>query len=258
MNSQLKGVLKAIVPDNLKPAVLKTFYRLRAPFYSGDQVECPCCGESFSKFLSFTCYDRSRDNAQCALCGSLERHRLMMLYLKEKTNISDQAMRVLHFAPEITMLKWLKGKDNVDYTSTDIESPLADVLMDIHEITFEDNTFDAILCAHVLDHVADDRKAMQELRRVMKPGAWLLVQSGVDLNREQTFEDAGAVSPQDKLRVYGQIDLARQYGKDFSDRLREAGFDVKEDFFARELGPEATARYGLLLDEAIYFCAKPS
>jgi SAM-dependent methyltransferase len=258
MNRHLKGLLKAIVPNNLKPAALKAFYRLRAPFYSGDQVECPCCGGSFSKFLAFTGYHRTRENAQCASCGSLERHRLMMLYLKSKTDISDQPMKVLHFAPEITMIKWLKAKDNVDYTSTDIESPLADILMDIHQITFEDNTFDAILCAHVLDHVGDDRKAMQELRRVMKPGAWALIQSGVDLSREQTFEDPDAVSPQDKLRIYGQIDLARQYGKDFPDRLEKAGFDVREDFFARELGPEVTARYGLLADEAIYFCTNPA
>lgn len=146
---------------------------------------------------------------------------------------------------------------NLDYISADLESPLATVRMDITNILFDDNTFDVILCVHVLEHVMDDRKAMRELYRVLKPGGWAILQSPVDPDYEKTFEDPDIVSPEDRERFFGQKNHVRIYGRDYKDRLEEAGFTVKVDGYIRESGADLIERYGLEEhDTDIYLCTK--
>jgi SAM-dependent methyltransferase len=131
------------------------------------------------------------------------------------------------------------------------------VKVDIMNIPYKDDSFDVILCSHVLEHVANDQKAMRELFRVLIPGGWAILQSPVDRQRDETFEDPNVTSPQDRLRLFGQSNHVRVYGRDYKDRLEKAGFSVKIDGYVRSLSADEINVHGLLEDEDIYLCTKP-
>jgi len=224
-------------------------------FYSGKGVECSVCGSEFRKFLP---YGRSgRDNALCPNCLALERHRLIYLYLQRKTNFFKDNLKLLHVAPEYCFIDRFEKMKNLDYITADIESPLAKVKMDIHQIPFEDNTFDVAFCNHVMEHVDDDIKAMSELYRVLKPGGWAIIQSPQDWSRATTFEDPTITDPKEREKHYWQDDHLRLFGRDYGKRLEKGGFKVTEDrFVMNELTPEEVKRFALPANEVIYFCRK--
>lgn len=251
--ASLKTVAKSVVPDKYYLEMREMFFTLRSVFYSGQQFICPCCGGHFRKFLP--CGVNPRPNAKCPKCGSLERHRLVWLYLKEKTNLFNENLKMLHIAPEILFAKRFSHTPNIDYISADLSSPLAMVKMDITNIEYEENYFDVILCNHVLEHVIDEQKAMKELLRVLKPNGWAILQVPLDSKRDKTFEDPTIVLPEDRERLFGQDDHVRVYGRDYKNRLEKAGFTVKVDSYVRELGSDMVSRYRLP-DEEIYFCTK--
>jgi SAM-dependent methyltransferase len=145
---------------------------------------------------------------------------------------------------------------NITYISTDIESPLAMVRADIQSMSFADKTFDCIICYHVLEHVPDDRKAMKELFRVLKPHGWALIQSPVDIGLEHTFEDPSIVSPEERVRLFGQDDHVRMYGRDFKRRVEDAGFTVSVEDYGRQLREARAEQYGLVEGELLYFCLR--
>jgi SAM-dependent methyltransferase len=176
--------------------------------------------------------------------------------MRDRLSIEHTPMRVLHIAPEPS-LRRLLGRPNVAYTSVDLFSEFADVRTDVCQLPFGEGSFDALLCNHVLEHVPDDHAALTELRRVLRPRGWALLQSPVDATRASTFEDPSVVSPTERERLFGKDDHVRVYGRDYADRLRNAGFDVYVEEYARELGPELCRRYGLLPDEDIYHCVRP-
>jgi len=229
--------------------------RVLGIFYMGNKVECPVCESHFNKFLP---YGRTnpRENALCPSCLSLERHRLMWLYLKEKTDFFTAKHKLLHVAPEYCFIDRFEAMKNLDYVTADIESPLAKVKMDILDIPFEDNTFDITFCNHVMEHVTDDIKAMSELHRVLKPGGWAIIQSPLDVNRSTTLEDPTIISPQDRLKYYWQEDHLRLFGLDYKQRLEKAGFNVKEDNYVNDISNEKANKYALSIGETIYFCKK--
>jgi len=150
-----------------------------------------------------------------------------------------------------------KNLTNIDYISADISSPLAMLRMDITNISLADNLFDCIICYHVLEHILDDQRAMRELFRVLKPGAWAILQSPVDNNRDKTFEDQTIISPDEREHAFCQHDHVRIYGRDYKDRLEKAGFVVNVDNYVEKLGERAIKKFGLMRDENIYFCTKP-
>ena len=228
---------------------------LKSLMYVGKEVTCPCCNRSFRKFLHAG-EVVLRKNALCPRCESLERHRLLWLYLKNKTNFFTDKLRVLHFAPEYFFQKTFKSMPNLDYISADLILPLAMVKMDITNIVYGDNSFDVILCCHVLEHIIDEHRALTELFRVLKPSGWAILQVPIDLNRDKTFEDANIVMPEERERFFGQKDHVRIYGRDYKDRLEKAGFTVKVDTYVRELGDDMIKKYGLVKEEDIYFCMK--
>ncbi|PZR22719.1 MAG: SAM-dependent methyltransferase, partial [Flavobacterium psychrophilum] len=164
--------------------------------------------------------------------------------------------KVLHFAPEQAFYKLFRNQKNLDYTTTDLYSPLADVKADICNLPFEDNSYDLILCNHVLEHIPDDTKAMQELYRVMKPGGMGIFQIPQDLTRETTFEDNTITDPKERARIFGQYDHVRVYGRDFFDKLRSIGFRVIEEDYTKKLTPEEVERYCLAKGEIIPVCYK--
>jgi SAM-dependent methyltransferase len=190
---------------------------------------------------------------ECFGCGAYARHRLVWLYLMRETEIATAPLRLLHIAPSDPMYaERLRELPGLDYVSADLEDPAAMEHWDITAIPHPDASFDAILCSHVLEHVRDDRPAMAELVRVLRPGGWAVVQSPVDWARAVTFEDESV----DPAAVFGQEDHVRFYGRDYADRLREAGFEVRVDRYAERLTDPERARFGLDPVEPVHICAK--
>ncbi|SDF34560.1 Methyltransferase domain-containing protein [Dyadobacter soli] len=226
-------------------------------FYIGNKVECPVCNSKYRKFLPYGRNTSSRENALCPSCLSLERHRLMALYMKRKTNFYTANLRVLHVAPEYCFIDRFEQMKNLDYITADIESPLAKVKMDIHQIPFEDNTFDVAFCNHVMEHVDDYILAMSELHRVLKPGGWALIQSPQDMKYEVTYEDPTITDPKEREKHFLQNDHLRLFGRNYGRELEKGGFKVTEDRFVMdELTKAEVQRYSLPGEEIVYFCQK--
>lgn len=220
----------------------------------GKNFFCPCCGMFSFRFRSYGI--KLRPYALCPNCDSLERHRLLWLYLTNKTNLFKDRLRVLHIAPEPVFEKTFGTLENLHYITADLNPVRAMVEMDITNIGFGNDWFDVVLCFHVLEHVPDDRKAMSELYRVLKPGGWAILQ--VPVNLEETYEDSRIITPEERERHFGQKDHVRVYGLDYKDRLEQAGFRVKVDNYINELGINKIKLYSLSNDENVYYCTKTS
>lgn len=188
---------------------------------------------------------------------SLERHRLLWLYLKEKTSFFSENLKLLHVAPEYCFIKRFKSLKNLEYTTADLNSPWADVKMDIQDIPFSDNSFDVIMCNHVLEHVDDDKKAISEFFRVMKPGGWGIFQVPIDSTKEKTFEDKSITDPKQREKLFWQSDHVRLYGRDYGAVLASSGFNVTEEDYVMKLDKTLVTRYALPENEIIYLCNKP-
>lgn len=230
--------------------------QIRRARYRGRRHQCPCCQEWFRAFMPHG--RRSRSNARCPSCGALERHRLLWLFLAQRTALLRAELRVLHFAPEPAFAAALSSQPNLHYVTTDLRSPDAGVWGDICRCPFADGSFDVVLCSHVLEHVPDDRGAMAELFRILRPGGWGIIEVPMDEARETTFEDANVASAEERLRLFGQEDHVRIYGRDYFQRLRDAGFDVRLDRFAERLTPECTATHLVQGSRPICLCSKPA
>jgi SAM-dependent methyltransferase len=223
--------------------------------YRGNNVQCLICGRHYKKFLPYGRMS-SRQNALCPNCLSLERHRLIWLYLKEKTNFFSKPLSVLHIAPEHCFIKPFEKIHGDGYITADIESPLAKVKMDIHNMPFNENQFDVVLCNHVLEHVADDVKALSEIKRVLKPGGWaILLVPFFQPIAEATFEDNSITDPREREKIFGQSDHVRKYGKDYPERIKLGGLGVVEEKFAYSIEPDRVFRLGLS-PEIVYVAEK--
>ena len=225
--------------------------------YRGDAYKDPIDGKTFSGFLPYG-YEKKRENVLSPSTLSLERHRLLWIYLQQKTDFFTREHKVLHFAPEQAFYKRFRNLPNLDYTTTDLNSPIADVKADICDLPFEDHSFDTIICNHVLEHIKDDKKAMQELFRILKPGGMAILQIPQDLSRENTFEDDSITDPKERAKIFGQYDHLRIYGRDYFDKLRSVGFKVDEVDLTSELSEADIDYYRLNAGEIIPVCFKPS
>lgn len=231
--------------QSLRGAVARLTWR-------GQRHYCPCCQANLKAWRFGTV--NAPTNARCPVCSVLERHRLLHLYLTHRTNLLDgRPKRVLHIAPEKPLEKLIRGAPGVDYLSADLFNP-AMVRMDITDIQYPDNSFDVILCTHVLEHVPDDRQAMRELRRVLKPDGWAVLQ--VPITSDHIIEDPGITDPRERERLFGRPDHVRRYGPDYMDRLREEGWHVTPDDYLAQLDAETRDRYGLPGGFRIFLCHK--
>ena len=254
----IKKVFKTILNTIPRPILIRASYFVRpilAFALKGNRFTDPIDGKSFRTFLPYG-YGNQRNNVLSPSTLSLERHRLLWLYLKNETDFFTKDLKVLHFAPEQAFYNRFRKQKNLNYTTTDLESPLADVKADICNLPFESDLYDVILCNHVLEHIPDDIKALQELYRVLKPGGMAILQIPQDLSREKTFEDNSITDKKERAKIFGQYDHVRVYGQDYFDKLRTIGFNVDEVDYTAKLTKEEVEKYCLAKGEIIPVCYK--
>lgn len=224
-------------------------------FLRGSTYTDPIDGKSYRRFLPYG-YAKVRENVLAPGTLSLERHRLFWLYLKNETTFFSDPLRVLHFAPEQAFVQKFKKQKNLTYTTTDLNSPIADVKADICDLPFKDNSFDFIICNHVLEHIPDDTKAMQELYRVLAPEGTAIVQVPYDAKREITFEDNTITDQRERTRIFGQYDHLRVYGMDYFKKLSSIGFEVNALDYTSSMTSDDIERYRLCKGELLPVCKK--
>ncbi|GAA4812680.1 class I SAM-dependent methyltransferase [Litoribaculum gwangyangense] len=249
----MKKLFKFILNTIPRTLLIRLSYVVRpllVVLLKGNKFTDPIDGKSFKAFLPYG-YGNQRNNVLSPSSLSLERHRLLWLYLKNETDFFSAQLKVLHFAPEQAFYKRFKKMENLEYITTDLNSPLADVKADICDLPFEDNEFDIILCNHVLEHIPNDTKAMQELYRVLNVGGMGIFQIPQDLSREKTFEDNTITDKKERAKIFGQYDHVRVYGRDYFDKLRHIGFKVEEVDYTSKISNEDIKKYCLAKGEII-------
>ena len=245
-------IFKIILNRVPRPLLIKLSYVVRpfiAFYLKGNKYTDPIDNKSFRKFLPYG-YQVQRQNVLSPSTLSLERHRLLWLYLTNETDFFTSKKKVLHMAPEQCFLARFR-KLNHDYKTADLDSPIADVKADIINLPFNDNSFDVIFCNHVLEHIQDDTQAMKELYRVMKNGGMGVFQVPQDINRETTFEDNSITDRKERAKIFGQYDHVRIYGLDYFDKLRATGFKVKEEKYCSNLPDKLIDQYRLMENEIL-------
>ena len=256
----MKRLYKFLLNTLPRPLLIRLSYpfKMVAPLlFKGDKVECPVCENHFSKFLSYGSDIAHRENVLCPYDLTLERHRLMWLYLKDYSDFfTAKDLSVLHIAPEQCFHGRFKKQSNLNYLTGDLVSPLADLHFDLHHIPLEDDRFDVIFCNHVLEHVNDARQCMQEMHRVMKPGGWGIMQVPQDFSRETTLEDPTIKTPEEREKYYWQKDHVRLFGRDYPDWLKGAGFEVEEFSVSVKFDATLIERFRLQKEEVLYIVKK--
>jgi predicted SAM-dependent methyltransferase len=260
----LRPLIRQIIPKKYHTQFTNLYMRCK---YFGFKFKCPFCEGHFRKLLPAgldlpilkeknVVGGGYRLNGHCPSCYSSDRERLIYLYLKNKTNFFYENLKVLHVAPEQNLQKVFMAWTNIDYLSSDFDSPLAMINMDITKIPYEDNSFDVIICNHVLEHIPNDRQAMSELYRVLRPGGWSILQVPISLLLDRTYEDPTVIASDEREKKFGQSDHVRIYAKDYKDRLESVGFTVEVYSFGKEFGDSTIHKYALLKDEDIYLASK--
>lgn len=249
----MKSIFKKIINTIPRPLliILSIWARpILVWMYHGDNFTDPIDGKNYKSFLPYG-YEKQRQNVLSPGTLSLERHRLMWLYLQKETDFFTSKLKVLHMAPEQSFYKRFRKMKNLDYTTCDLDSPIADVKADIQNLPFENDSFDVIFCNHVLEHVEDDQKALHELYRVMKPGGWGILQVPIRYQLEKTFEDPTITDRKERIEKFGQYDHVRVYGRDYYDLLSKSGFEVEKVNFSEKLSDEDIKRFALEKNEIL-------
>jgi SAM-dependent methyltransferase len=255
--NMLKATYKKLLSERIRNKIRTSLQRSIYPFYVGNKYYCNCCKKSFRKFLPKG--NIKRKNAKCPYCFSLERVRLLDLYLTRETQIyKGKGLKILHFAPEEALYEKFITIEDIEYIDGDINSANARNTIDITNINFNNNYFDIIICSHILGHVPDEKKAIKEMYRVLKPNGYALVLTLLDQNAKKTFENPQITTPKEKLETYGEPDLCRLHGKDFGRRLSEAGFNVEAINYKDKLDGQTIKKgsFGNGNREIIFKCIK--
>ena len=218
--------------------------------FQGKKYTDPIDDSNYSKFLSYG-YKTVRKNALCPGTLSLERHRLLWLYLDRETNFLSSNLKVLHVAPEQVFYKKFKKLKNWEYFTFDLNSPIADIKGDLTSTNFKNESFDLIICNHVLEHIEDDKSALDEMYRILKYNGISILQVPINVKRENTFEDLSIKSKIQREKYFGQYDHVREYGLDFKDRVEQAGFKVEMINYSKKISEDLVIKYGLMKDDLI-------
>src|ERR1017187_3334346 len=271
-STAVKQHLKRLIPKSVRLWRYTLYdmarYYPELLFSLGSGIECPFCGGHFRRLrpagFAYPILVENRvvgatprPNVVCPRCKSHDRERLLYLFIKNETRLLEEGGRVLHVAPEPQMRKALVRCGRVSYLSADLDATDAMVPADLLNMPFRDDWFDAVICNHVLEHVDDDRQGMREIRRVLKPGGWAILQVPIALALTRTIEDPSVKDESERIRGFGQRDHLRMYSpEDYPEGARESGFEVSIIPYAQKLGKELVARHALAGEEIIYFCGK--
>lgn len=241
-----------IVPRPLLQRVATWAVPIVGLLYKGRGRLCPICGARYRRFMPYG-YVLSREDALCPRCLSLERHRMIWLWLERHTDLFEMRPRLLHIAPELSLMRHFRALygSSSNYITADLESPLADLHFDVQQIPMADGTVDVIICNHLLEHVEDDRKALSELYRILCPGGWGILLVPEDRSRLTTFEDDTITDPKERTRLFGQYDHRRIYGRDYDARLAAAGFEVERIDFTKEVSDNDQRLYSIGHDHLV-------
>lgn len=259
----MRKIIKKLLPKQILNSYRNFKKQKKIKLYAGENVMCPICKSKFKNFAPFG--SENREDAKCLACGSLERDRLIWMYLNAKTKIFDNVSRVrlLHFAPEKVFYDIFSQNQNIEYFPCDLYAETFEYknrikinTVDITNIPYKENYFDVILCNHVLEHIPDDRLAMSELYRVMKPEGWGIFQAPIDYSLEQTYEDFTITTSEEREMAFGQNDHVRRYGWDYTDRLVSVGFDVTKLNYVKSFSSQELIKFGILPSEIIFHCRK--
>jgi SAM-dependent methyltransferase len=244
MYNAIKGLAKAILPQGFLVNNERLIRNLLVPFYFGSKHQCNICSVRLKKFAVL-----QNGDLLCPRCGSLSRNRRLWSILKEDLLPGAE---ILHFSPSRSLYRKLKAYKNIQYTSSDYEGEfIADERFDITNIQAPDNSFSRIICFHVLEHIPDDRKAMQELFRILKPGGKAYLQT--PFKPGEVYEDPSITNPEEREKHFGQKDHVRIYSAEgLMKRLAEAGFKVEVLQFNEEPGNF----HGFALEESILLAEK--
>ena len=249
--------LTRFIPRNVLQRGAHLGLRTISWVYAGRNFEDPIDGKKYRKLLPYGRV-RTRPNALSPSTLSLERHRALWIYLKEHTNLFTEQNRMLHLAPEYCYINRFKSMKNLDYVTGDLNSPWADHHFDVHSIPFDENSFDVLMANHLMEHVEDDYKVLDEFFRVLKSRGWGILQVPIDWKNPNTEEDKSVTDPLEKERLYWQSDHVRLYGyENYPDRLRGAGFDVEIVDMQKQLGEERYNRYCLGEERWVFVVRKP-
>ncbi len=252
----MKDAIKNIIPKFIRRLIHSFLLALNRIRFNGNKVYCNCCDGSFSKFLAMTKGSHPRDNVSCPGCGSAERHRMLLRYLREnEKSLFPKGTRVLYIAPMHGIRNYLKSLEGVEYIGADLESALAEMHFDLQEIPLEDNSYDFCICSHTLAHIPDDIKALQELRRVLSPDGKLIVMERL-YDRKETYQNPNVRTKADRLEHYEQDDRWRIYGQDFIQRLSSVGFEAEEYDYVKTIDESTIEKYGFNTIDMLYLCKK--
>jgi Methyltransferase domain len=272
--SAIRKLVKLLVPEQLR--MLRYSLYEKARYYPGivvrlgNRLECPLCGWHFRRFrpagFHYPVIIEKRvigghwheDNV-CPRCMSNARERLAYLYLKDRTSLFQSSARLLHIAPEPQLARVFKRSPNLKYVSADLFEPGVMIRFDIQKTPFRDQTFDVVICNHVMEHVPNDSVAMAEIRRILKPDGWAMLQVPIALALDRTIEDPTAITDEQRIERFGQEDHVRLYSRpDYIARLQAVGFSVRAESYPVTLGTEKIQRFGLVEEEEVFMCYKDS
>jgi SAM-dependent methyltransferase len=240
----------------LSPPLLELLLFFRALPFVGARYRCPCCRWRLRGFSAGGRSLRTRVAGYCPRCGSKARHRRIWHFVSENTSLLSAPMSLLEVSPHYSFSRRWVRMNHLRFIGTDLaERPHIAIRMDLTAAPLRSGTFDAILCIHVLEEIPDDRAAMDELFRLVKPGGWVLVSVPTRLDRE-TYEDPSITSRKERRRVFGEEAHVRIYGRDLVERLRRSGFDVHVDL-ASDVPEDIVVKLGLRRDENLFLCRRP-
>jgi SAM-dependent methyltransferase len=245
----LRKLVLTSIPHRYRDKLRAVVFAVLSLLYAGSRYGCPVCECGCRRWVSV-----GFPNLLCPHCSAFERQRLLALYLENEAQIGTRRLTLLHFAPEASMMRYFGRHPNIEYIGGDLDPPRGAIRLDLTDIALESDSVEILICSHVLEHVPDDARAMQEMRRVLRPGGRALIMGPVEYERSTTYEDPSIVSPTARAAAFGQSDHVRVYGADFEQRLRDAGFDVDASRYATQLPSETVERCGLDRDEILYVC----
>lgn len=255
--------MKEVCKNLLRPL----YRRYLSAVHHGDSVQCPVCKKHFSEWRPIV--GRHADGSSfivkdhlgsCWLCNAYPRVRQLYYWLINDYDIGRKgSLKILHVAPEVQIAEKIRQLDNVEYYSIDKRCKgysYPDYVKDgdVKNLQFDDSSFDLVICNHVLEHIVDDRRAMNEIKRVLKPGGTAILMVPLDYDSSVTIEEdeANPCTPEEREEKFGQYDHVRMYGTDYFGRLAEIGFNVER----KKYDTETCHRYGFMPEEEIVICRK--